>query len=276
MSCPLPFVRDPAAFEAGLAAVPGAAAEAGVREISALPTGGVNASFRVVTAHGEFVLRLADVGPRTALLGVDRQRERVLHELAADAGLAPPVLARAGDGRWHVRPFVRGVHWSGGDFDSPRQIERLGAALRRLQSIPAPQFAPFDPFTTLSRWGQTLAQRSPVEATTLCSELDGARAALARIDAARRAPCVVHSDLHGENILDGEGLCFIDWEYAQVADPLCEIGSLLAAHPQLDRHSDALLAAAGLADRASRDELTGWATVYRCLNSFWRRLAWEP
>jgi thiamine kinase len=276
MSCPVPFTPDPAAFEAGLAAVPGASGVGAILEVSALPSAGLNTSFRIVTAQGEFVLRMADFGPRPALLGVDRQRELLLHGLAAGAALAPPVLARAGDGRWHVRPFVHGTHWSGADFDSPRQIARLGAALHRLQSIPAPALPPFDPLATLTRWRDALVQRRPADAPALQVDLDAARDALARIDVVRRGRCIVHSDLHAENILDGDGLRFIDWEYAQVADPLCELGSLLAAQPQVEHHADALLAAAGLADRASRDELAAWATVYRCINSLWRRLAWEP
>jgi aminoglycoside phosphotransferase (APT) family kinase protein len=276
MNCPAAFLHDPAAFEAALAAVPGAAGDGGVHALSPLPAGGINASYLVATARGQFVLRLADVGPRAELLGVDRERERILHDLAAGAGLAPPVLARSGDGRWQVRPFVRGVHWSGDDFDSPRQIERLGAALRRLQAIPVPRLARFDPRGIMGRWAETLSQRSPADAQALIGEFKAACAALEQIDAARRAPCIVHSDLHGANILDGDGLCFIDWEYAQVADPLCECGSLLAAHPQLERHAELLLDVAGLAHRAEYGELSAWTVVYRCLNSFWRRLAWEP
>lgn len=276
MSCPAASVRDPVCFEAALAAVPGATADGGVHVLSPLPAGGINTSYLVVTALGEFVLRLADTSRRATLLGVDRDRERTLHDLATGAGLAPPVLARAADGRWQVRRFVHGVHWGGDDFDSPRQIARLGAALRRLQAIPVPPLARFDPHTILDGWVEALSQRSPAEAGALIGEVRVAQDALERIDAARRAPCIVHSDLHGANILDGEGLTFIDWEYAQVADPLCECGSLLAAHPQLERHSELLLDAAGLADRASRDELSAWAVVYRCINSFWRRLAWEP
>lgn len=276
MSCSAPFAPDPDAFAAGLAAVPGGADGRAIREVVTLPSGGLNANFRVVTDRGEFVLRIADTGPRAALLGIDRQRERLLHGLAADAGLAPPVLASAVDGRWHVRPFVHGMLWSGDAFDSPRQIQRLGSMLRRLQSIPAPALAPFDPLVTLGRWCGLLAQRSPAETASLGAALEGARAAIGRIDASRRAPCVVHSDLHGENILDGGQLCFIDWEYAQIADPLCEIGSLLASHPQLERHAEGLIASAGLAGRADRNEAAAWATVYRCLNALWRRLAWEP
>lgn len=276
MSCPATFMPDPEAFEAGLAAVPRGDGTPAIREVAVLPSGGINANFRVVTDRGEFVLRMAGIGGRAELLGVDRQRERLLHGLAADAGLAPPVLAAAVDGRWQVRPFVPGRHWSGDEFDSPRQIERLGERLRRLQSIVPPTLVPFDPLALLGRWCDVLVQHSPEERASLCAMLEGARAAIGRIDVSRRKPCLVHSDLHGENIVDGDELCFIDWEYAQVADPLCELGSLIAAHAQLERHADELLAAAGLAGRASHEEVAAWTTVYRCLNSFWRRLAWAP
>lgn len=276
MSCPGPFVRDQAALEAGLAAVPGSADPGGVRAVVPLPSGGLNANFRVVTLRGEFVLRVADCGTRAALLGIDRQRERLLQSLAADSGLAPRVLAAADDGRWQVRAYVQGAPWDAGDFGSPRQIARLGAALRRLQAIPVPPFTPFDPSLSLHRWREALLERSPVAAATLEAEIGAALAAFVRLDRSRRAPSIVHSDLHGGNVLDDGSICFIDWEYAQVADPLAELGSLLALHPQLERHAGMLLAEADLAHCATREDLACWTSIYRCVNSLWRRLAWEP
>ncbi len=275
MSCAAPAMRDQAAFEAGLAAVPGAP-EGARCAVALLSSRGLNASFRIVTARGAFVLRIADAGERAALLGVDRRREHLLHALAAAAGVAPPVLAASDDGRWQVRPFVPGAHWCGDDFAAPRQLERLAAVLHRLQGIVAPALPAFDPLPLLERWRAVLTERRPSDGAMLDAALESVRTAFAHVDAGRRVPCIVHGDLHGENIVDGDGLCLIDWEYAQVADPLAEIGSLLAAHPQLARHVPLLLATTGLAARAEPGELAAWTAAYRCLNSFWQRLTWGP
>lgn len=271
MSCPSPRMAEPGLIEAGLAAVPGWGGGANADEISPLESGGLNQSYRVTTAAGQFVLRISPPLQRTALLGIDRERESRLQASAAAAGLAPMPVAAAADGRWQVRPYVPGPVWTAADLDSPRQRERLMEWLRALHRIPAPPCAPFEPVTRAEAWCAALRSDSRVARASLAGIVDAWHA----IDATRRPPCIVHSDLHAGNIVEAASLTVIDWEYAQLSDPLADVGALLASYPQLTPHAGALLEAAGLADRASVAELAAWATIYRAINSLWQSLAWE-
>ena len=85
----------------------------------------------------------------------------------------------------------------------------------------------------------------------------------------------MHSDLHAGNLVDDGQLWLLDWEYAQVGDPLCDLAALIAHHPQLGARGAALLEMARLADVATPAELEALAGVYRLINSLWQRCAWE-
>jgi len=92
-----------------------------------------------------------------------------------------------------------------------------------------------------------------------------------------RAPCLVHSDLHGSNLVDGRALWLIDWEYAALADPLHDVASVLAYHPQAAPFAPRLLAALGLA--AEPRALAAALWLFQLLVHLWyraRRVAVEP
>jgi aminoglycoside phosphotransferase (APT) family kinase protein len=88
-------------------------------------------------------------------------------------------------------------------------------------------------------------------------------------------PVIVHSDLHAGNIVDDGQLWLLDWEYAQVGDPLCDLAGLIAHHPPLGARREELLELAGLSGVATPAELEALAGVYRSINSLWQRCAWE-
>ena len=65
----------------------------------------------------------------------------------------------------------------------------------------------------------------------------------------QRAPAIVHSDLHHGNVLTADRVYFIDWEYAQVGDPLLDLACIMAYYPRAMPHGALLLEAAGLDER---------------------------
>lgn len=269
MSCPSPFGVDPALFEAALAAVPGWG-EPGTTLVP-IEGGGVNQAYRIVTRAGDFLLQIAPEAARAALLGLDATREQCLQAAAARAGLAPAVIARDAAGRWRVRRYVAGRTWTPADIDDLGQLGRLMEWLRALHALPVPQEVPvLDAAALLRRWSDRLG--SPGGGAM--AEVDAALGALRSAGDRRRRPCIVHGDLHAGNIVDGRPLQVLDWEYAQVADPLCDLASMIALQPQLEARSTWLLEASGCAARAAPQELAAWVRVYRCINSLWQRLAW--
>ncbi len=271
MSCPTPSLRDPRAFEDGLAAVPDWGRAPLLDRVIPLGRAGPNASFRVMTAAGAWVLRVVHDVDLARLLGVDPQREQALQQCAAAAGIAPALVAADPDGRWQLRPWVEGRVWSANELEHPQSRGRLAHSLRDLHRIapPADAVVTLDPLAVVRGWCERLGDAAPRGA------LDEIRAALTRIDSARRGTAIIHSDVHAGNVIDaGDRLWLIDWEYAHVGDPLCDVAALLASAPQLGARSEELLQGLGLAGCVAPGELEAWTRIYRRINSLWQSLAW--
>ena len=275
MSCDARFLPDPAQFELALDAVPGWREDVVSRRFEPMQSGGINANWHVRTARGEFVLRFDPGDERGRELGIDRVRERMLQGAAAEAGLAPAWLASAVDLRWMVRAFIPGRVWTAADFDSPEQLRRLGARLALLHALPVPALPRFDPIALIEGYAARLTAQSPVSRAMLDADIARCRHLLDASGSTTRAAAIIHSDLHGGNIVDDGQLWLLDWEYAQIGDPLCDLAGLTAHHPPLGARGAELLRSAGLAGAATPAELEALAGVYRTINSLWRRCAWE-
>jgi thiamine kinase len=239
-----------------------------------MPGGTVNASYRVDTSAGRFVVRIHDAVAAT--LGADHEREARLHAAAAAVGLAPALIHVNESYRFMIMEHVAGPTWTADDFGRPERLGQLGAALHVLHTVPAPAVTPFDIETSLGRHYERLRAASPADATQLSSLMDRARAALSVSGTSTRAKTLVHNDLHHTNLMGTDRLFLLDWEYGAVTDPLLDLACVLAYYPQAGAHVDALLDSSRLGAVATPEMLV--ATTWLCglLSYFWyraRRLA---
>ncbi len=237
--------------------------------IERLLGGSVNDTWRVDTSQGRFVLRVD--GPAWRRPGVERAREQELHNAAASAGLAPRLLLRADPAGVQVCEYLDGRSWSAADFLQAAQIERLGKRLARLHALRAPVgIMPFDPVACAREYLQIMASAG-IEAThapKLLSEID---TAVQQVAEGTAGLSIVHGDLAHGNLLDGAGLWFLDWEYAQLADPLYDAACALAYYPQAQPLATRLLAAAGLTGAGLAGRLAAAIRVYEALSSLWHQ-----
>jgi aminoglycoside phosphotransferase (APT) family kinase protein len=262
---------DTLAWHEALAQVPGAGTGAQV-DVQRLPGGTANATYRVKTREGAFVVRLHE--PYVLDLGVDRRREAVLHAAAASAGLASRILAADPQGRYLVTQFLDGAPWQAVDFDNETRLWALAQTLRALHALPAPQVPPLDLGRLLERHVAQLAAQDAAAVQDLLPQVARARDILTRQAAAVRPACIVHGDLTHDNVIGVGPPRLIDWEYAAVADPLADLACLVAYYPQLMGHGAELLRHCGLSESASLPELEDLSGIYRLLSNLWyRRLA---
>ena len=272
MAPPVPLAaglkRPPAA---ALACVPGLEAGASPRAVVPLPDGTVNDVYRVDTAAGRFVLRVD--GPAWRRPAVDRAREGVLHAVAAAAGLAPRIVRQESGLGVLVTEYLPGTMWSPADFTEPAQLTRLGERLARLHALAIPPVTPFDPLGLADAYLAAAAQRVPAMAAADAALAAGVRAGLVaaveRIAASGRPATLVHGDLIHTNLLQGERLWLLDFEYAQRADPLYDAGCVLAYYPAARGAMAALLAAALPAGAVAPGELEAATAVHRALGWLW-------
>jgi aminoglycoside phosphotransferase (APT) family kinase protein len=233
--------------------------------------GSVNRAFLVRTQRGRFVVRLNE--NTAADPGLDRERELVLHTAAAQAGIAPHVIHAAADRSSLITEFVEGRLWTPHYFSRMRDLRSLGARLRNLHALPPPgAVARFDPLVAARRYAEHVIRHEPAEGVRIHALLERGAEAFARSRSAERQPCIVHCDLHHGNVLTADRVYFIDWEYAQVCDPLLDVACIMAYYPRSIAHGALLIAAAGLDERGVSEKMLSELThVFNLLTYLWYR-----
>lgn len=253
-----------------LARVPGC--EQGTRPlaIAQLPGGTVNTSFRVHTRRGGFVVRLNGVAG--AILGANHAREEQLQAAAAAAGVAPALLYVDAKHAFTITEFISGRIWGAARFAQPDSLRRLGKRLCALHDIIPPAVAPFDLAAILRAHCARLAAALPPERPLFARLLEQSEAMLARCASEQRESVIVHNDLQHSNLIEGDRLYLIDWEYAAVADPIFDVACVLAYYPRARPHAQELLCAAGLGGQASPAALTAATWLFVLLSFLWYRM----
>ena len=252
-------LNDEPYIEQVLAAVPGfSSARVGQR----LSDGPTNTSYRVEYAGEHYVLRLDKPGARQ--LGLNRDNEKRVVRAVADAGLAPEPLFHDTAGGVYLRRFLPGRSWDTADLAKPENLRRLAVLLRKLHSLPLLGDG-FDPLAAARRYAAQLGSEAAR------SVLQRAEALMQKIGEAAPHQALCHNDLVCENILEGDQLMLIDWEYAAVGDPIFDL-AVIVQHHGLNRESAELFLRAYLQDSFGGEaliRLDAQSDFYQCLLDLW-------
>jgi aminoglycoside phosphotransferase (APT) family kinase protein len=232
--------------------------------------GKVNRSFLVRTRRGRFVVRLNENTENDP--GLDRDREITLHTAAANASLAPHIVYAAPDRSCLITEYLDGRLWTPHYFTRMRDLRSLGLRLRQLHRIAAPALPRFDPLAAARRYADIIVSNDAQEQARVQYLLDSGHNALVRSGSAQRAPTIIHSDIHHGNVLTADRIYFIDWEYAQVGDPLLDLACIMAYYPRAVTHGALLLNASGLDERGVNPSmLADLTSVFTLLTYLWYR-----
>jgi thiamine kinase len=232
--------------------------------------GRVNRSFLVRTRRGRFVVRLNENTETDP--GLDRERELVLHKAAAQAGIAPNIVYAAADRSCLITEFVEGRLWTPHYFSRMRDLRSLATRMRALHAITPPPMPRFDPLAAARRYVDLVVRQDPGEDGRLRALLERGLEAYERSGSARRPACIVHNDLHHGNVLTAERVYFIDWEYANVGDPLLDLACVMAYYPRSVSHGGLLISASGLEELGATEASLGHLTqVFNLLTYLWYR-----
>jgi aminoglycoside phosphotransferase (APT) family kinase protein len=256
-----------------LAHVPGLAGGEPPLAVVRLAGGSVNRVFRVDSRRGSFVLRLN--GAAWLRPAVDRERELVLHRAASAAGVAPPIVDAdpASEGLL-ITEFEQGRPWCDADYEDVAALHRLGERLQALHALPAPAVAAFDPWSIAQQYLhqiEALARAPPPERPLAQFERSCAMLRSNPLPA-----CIAHGDLAQNNLLDGDRLWLLDWEYAQRGDAMMDVACVLAYYPGARRHGAELAAATGIQGHLTREALALRVYIYQALSWLWHLARGEP
>jgi thiamine kinase-like enzyme len=184
-----------------------------------------NASYKVTTEGGVYVLRLAGQGTSDY---VDRTAEGHNARVAAAAGVNVEVLYfDAKDGTMLTR-FVEGITMDEKSFNlDPEAPARAALALKRVHSMGNVFSTRFDVFAVIDGYLELLRGMEaplPEDYYEVEREAVAVRRAL-EASPLPLAPC--HNDPWPGNLLDTSGRIYIiDWEYSAMNDPMWDLSDL--------------------------------------------------
>jgi aminoglycoside phosphotransferase (APT) family kinase protein len=229
----------------------------------------VNRNLRIDTRAGRFVLRQRiSEGPRP---GADSLRELACHRAAAAAGVAPAVLDAAPDGSWILMDYVEGGMWNPPRLQAPDGLRTLGVCLRRLHGeTPPTGLAAFDPGSIATGQAQAILERDPAAADEVDTLVTRTQQLAVQCAAVAATPVTTHGDLTASNVI-GPVPMLVDWEYAQLADPIYDLACLSIYYPGLRPRGGELLDAAGITDANATMRLRLHIELFDSLNRLWER-----
>jgi thiamine kinase len=221
-----------------------------IRDIEPIKHGLTNRSWLVSTDQDRCVVRISDASAEE--LQIDRNSEAVVLQLVARAGIGPEVLRCDPDRGILVTRYL-GTTWSERDAHTNENIDRLASLLRRLHALEAPKSVrTVDLAATVQGYLRTLDERGIRSGLTLPSLRECADKAANQLRKGSTV-CLCHNDVHHLNIVDGDSLRLIDWEYAGIGEPLFDLASLCVYHRYRRSQRERLVAA-----YAASSETVSW------------------
>jgi aminoglycoside phosphotransferase (APT) family kinase protein len=193
----------------------------GITPLRALRLGPLKSSYLVARGAERFVVRI-DHSPAAAL-GLDRAVELRVLQTAAHAAVAPEPVA------WEIRApailvtrYVAGRNWRPADLRDGGRLAQLGALLRRVHGVAAPDVPVLDLGRALRRYAR---QAAVPEAREIVAD---AQSLLVRLQP--RCDGLCHHDPIAANIVGFRRPMLIDWEYAGQGDLLFDFAVLIRHH----------------------------------------------
>jgi thiamine kinase-like enzyme len=205
----------------------------------ALEGGITNRNYRVRFAGEDVVVRLP--GKDTELLEIDRGAERAAGELAARAGIGPPVVAMLDSPPCLVTEFVAGEGIGAEQLREPPALAEVAAALRTLHSREEQLPVAFSSFRIVETYAARMAGRGAEVPGAYEWALGAAHRIEATLVGPEHEPVPCHNDLLAGNFIrSAQGVRIIDWEYAGMNDRYFDLGNF-AVNNGLDEGQEAEL-----------------------------------
>jgi thiamine kinase len=197
-----------------------------VAAVEPIKHGLTNESWLVRTRSDAVVVRISTASEDA--LRIDRPNEASVLAIADAAGVGAPVIRCDPAQRLLVTRYL-GPSWSYEEARDHANIARAAALLARLHRLDAPGVRTVDLVATVDGYVSTLIRYGVGGELTQRSLQEQAHAAatLLRRGAAAR---LCHNDVHHLNVVGGDELRLIDWEYAGAGEPLFDLASVCVYH----------------------------------------------
>lgn len=233
---------------------------AGARIVDELAHGPTSDSFLVAREFDRWVLRIDTA--KAARFGLDRGAEAFVLGHVYKEGLGPRLEYLDTESGIQLTRYIPGNAWTPADLARPENVARLGRSLHRLHCLDVAA----KPFAL----GEKVAAYAAAVGTSGArEEADMIHASLDRLT--QSDVCLCHNDLVAANIVAGDGLYLIDWEYAAAGDPFFDLATVVQHH-RLDEElaQELLRAYAGRVREQDLARLREWCDLYARLLILWQ------
>ena len=249
-----------------------------LRVIRRLSTGTAHRNWHIRTARGDFVLRAPN--PALPMMSErDFERELLLQRHAAAQGMAPKVFACNRPQRSMVMEYIDGTQWADGDFREALRLSDLCSRLAQLHAVAAPAVPAFDPLSNIQSYARQLLAAMPPDSAGIDAKVTAATRIWTSGGASAQSSAILHCDPHAGNLISrgaamgSSAIVLLDWEYAQVGDPILDFAALCSYYPQAEPVVTRWLAAAPApAAGVLQQRLRGAIGVFCVLNWLWYRV----
>ena len=158
---------------------------------------------------------------------VNRKAEAFALQVAKDLGLDDTFVYEQPEEGWKISRYIEGC--SELDYGNREQVKRALQMARQLHTSGKVSPYSFDFYqegATIAKILRDMSYPLPRDFESLAARV-GAVAAKMREDAGE--PVLCHNDFYGPNFLvRGNEMRLIDWEYAAMGDPACDLGNFVA------------------------------------------------
>ena len=195
-----------------------------ISEVQPVKAGLTNLS-TLFSARGEkFIYRHPGTGTNEL---INRRAETFALEVAKELGLDDTFIYEDPDEGWKISRYIEGC--SELDYEDELQVRRALALTRRLHESGRKSPYSFDFWDEAEKIVGLLKDMRyglPRDFNSLAETIAGVAA---KMRAEAGEPVLCHNDLYGPNFLvRGEEMRLIDWEYAAMGDPACDLGNFVA------------------------------------------------
>ena len=229
--------------------------------IEKLSGGLTNRSFIVCTESSRYVLRLDD--EHTAAFGIDRSTELKARHQAAAAGLTAQVVFWDIEQSILLSDYLVGETWAASHLSDSRNLQRLAKLLRRVHSLPLLGQS-FNAVTAAGKYLDAIADRPALhDFGQRCAEVVSETMVTDEF-------CCCHNDPIAANVVVGENLQLLDWEYARDNDPMFDLAVLIGYYNLDTAQTDILLSSYSGGDTAPyRDRLFNQIRLFDAVQWLW-------